>query len=378
MTIDPTLLIAILALGLVFLLWGIWGWMRMRSGEQASPATAYTRGLSALISGRRKEALDCLKEAVQHDSENLDAYIRLGDLLRDGGEPNKALAVHKDLTVRSRLTPAERVRIMTSVTKDYLAASRFEEAGSSAERLKQLDKNNPFAYQALRHVAESLEDWPRAVQAMQDEARVTGRSDKKQHASYLCRVGGRVHATNADEAMSLYLEALKLDPNAVEAHLALGDIHLERGETKKAIEHWRSFALGAPERAFEVFERLERSYFELGQFGEVVTFYRELLHRSPREASAPALLALAEIHRRKGDFDEAENFVRDALDIDPGDFKAHRHWIKLALDREDPAEALSRLDRMLDATQDGKSKSLPVLEETALLQVPQDSSPENG
>jgi tetratricopeptide (TPR) repeat protein len=107
-----------------------------------------------------------------------------------------------------------------------------------------------------------------------------------------------------------------------------------------------------------VFERLERTYFDMGQFAEVLTFYRELLHRTPREQSVPALLALAEIHRRKGDLDPAEAFVREALEIDPEALRAHRFGIKIALDRGDLEEATVRLDHLLKAM-DGAEFSGP-------------------
>ena len=44
------------------------------------------------------------------------------------------------------------------------------------------------------------------------------------------------------------------------------------------------------------------------------------------------LLALAEIHRRKGELDEAENFVQEALEVEPEQPRAHRHLLKIALD----------------------------------------------
>ncbi len=354
MSASESLTLIILVLGLIVLLWLLWAWIRVQRRRAAPPQAPYTLALSALIGGDRREALRQLKEAVQLNSENLDAYVRLGDLLRESGEVQKALAVHRDLTVRPNVPEPERVRILESLTRDYLAAGRYEEAGQSAERLRHLDRPNRFASRALQQVAEALKDWPRAIQVLEERAKQEGR-DKSQLARYRGFVGSQeLAAGRAKEARQQFEEALKLDPDCLLAYLYLGDMDQAAGDTEKAVESWRTLALKRPERAGLVFDRLERAFFELGHFGDVVSFYQELLHRAPREASVPPLLALAEIQRRKGDLREAETMIQEALEVDPEHPRAHRHLVKLALDRNDPQTALTRVDRLLGVIQDAE------------------------
>jgi lipopolysaccharide biosynthesis regulator YciM len=327
-------------------------WARRSTRARAAvPDDAYTVALSALITGNRRLALVKLKEAVQHSSDNLDAYVRLGDLLREGGQVEKALAIHRDLTVRPRLPAGSRARILESLTRDYLAAGRFEEAGQSAERLRHTDPQNRFAFRALQEVAESLRDWPRAIKVVEDRSRLEGQKDKSMLARYLGFVGSEeVEAGEPKEARRRFEEALKLDPDCLLALLYLGDLEAAEGRPEKAVALWRELAERSPENGELVFDRLERAYFEMGQFEEVVVFYRELLHRAAREDSLPALLALAEIYRRKGNFEDADSLVQEALEIEPDNPRAYRHLVKLAVDRKDPGEALSHLDKLLEVT----------------------------
>jgi lipopolysaccharide biosynthesis regulator YciM len=338
--------ILILVVGLFLL---VRNYVRSRRGGPASPQDAYTLGLSALISGDRREAMRQLKEAVQGDSDNLDAYIRLGDLLRESGEVQKAMAVHRDLTVRSRLSEGNRARILESLTQDYLTAGRFEEAGQSAERLHRLDRQNRFAYRALQQVAEALKDWPRAVKVVEERARIENHQDKSVLARYRGFVGSEeLAAGNTKAAKQHFEEALKLDPACTLAYLYLGDMEQAAGNTEKAVEHWRTLALESPENGKFVFDRLERAFFEMGHYGDVISFYREFLHRSPREDAVAGLLALAEIHRRKGDLDEAEAFLQEATEIEPDHPRAYRHLIKVAMDRKDPQAALNHVEGLLE------------------------------
>jgi lipopolysaccharide biosynthesis regulator YciM len=155
-------------------------------------------------------------------------------------------------------------------------------------------------------------------------------------------------ADRPDAARKRFEEALKLDPSCVPARERLGDLAAADGRTEEAVKHWKQVALEDPHAAERVFERLERAYFEMGQFGEVAEFYREILHRGEREDAVPALLALAEMHRRKGELDEAETFLEEAIGIDPDHPRTHRHLIRIALDRGDLEAARTRLDRLLE------------------------------
>ena len=339
---------------LVAILLGSWYLLRTkRSAERRVarlPQDAYTLGLSALVGGDRREALRRLKEAVQGDSTNLDAYIRLGDLLRESGDVQKALAIHRDLMVRAELADMDRARILESLTRDYFATGRYEEAGQSAERLLRINRHNRFAYRAVQQVAEALKDWSRAIRIVEERTKLEGEGGKPLLARYHGFVGEQEFAAgNVREARRQMEEALKLDSRCLLAYVSLGDMDQAEGHTERAVERWRALANIAPDHAPLVFDRLERAYFELGKFEEVVAFYRELLAKAPKESSAPALLALAEIYRRKGELDQAESFIQEALEVAPDHPRAYRHLAKIALDRHDLKSALTHVDRVLQS-----------------------------
>ena len=64
----------------------------------------YAEGLDLLITGRRKSAFKNFKDIIQQDSNNIKAYLRLGQVLREGGNPLQALKIHKKLLHRKDLT----------------------------------------------------------------------------------------------------------------------------------------------------------------------------------------------------------------------------------------------------------------------------------
>jgi len=99
----------------------------------------YVEALSALLAGDEEKALADLRQTVQAEQSNIDAYLRLGNLLRKRGAVNRALRIHRDLDVgtffRRKLTAAEKFRIREAIADDLLAARRPDEALATLDEL---------------------------------------------------------------------------------------------------------------------------------------------------------------------------------------------------------------------------------------------------
>ena len=73
--------------------------VRRRARKRVDEETADQKGLDALIAGHRDDALKHLARAVREDSRNVDAYIKLGSLLRERGQVRQAIQAHRELLV---------------------------------------------------------------------------------------------------------------------------------------------------------------------------------------------------------------------------------------------------------------------------------------
>ena len=51
----------------------------------------YSEGLDLLIDGKRKAAYQNFKDIIEKDSDNVKAYFRLGQVLREGGNSEQAI-----------------------------------------------------------------------------------------------------------------------------------------------------------------------------------------------------------------------------------------------------------------------------------------------
>src|SRR5262249_21593313 len=98
---------------------------------------------------------------------------------------------------------------------------------------------------------------------------------------------------------------------------------------ESALYYWQKLVFAGTGSA-GVHEKLERVYFELGRFGDVERVYTQILESRPRDLET--LLAAARIALKKGETEDAERLLKDALEVAPGSRVAFQMLAGLWLD----------------------------------------------
>src|SRR3990172_614675 len=75
-------------------------WTQTHKRRASQAPRMYLEALRAIVDGDDHTAFERLKAVVTEDSNYLDAYLKLGDLLRRRGRHDRAIRVHEDLTLR--------------------------------------------------------------------------------------------------------------------------------------------------------------------------------------------------------------------------------------------------------------------------------------
>ena len=149
---------AITALMMIFV-------FRKRSAAGLEDASSdYAEGLNLLLAGDTEKALKKFKEAVTKNSQNIDAYLKIGDILRESGQFDRAVNVHKYLTVRTTLTAKQKREIYQSLVMDYQAAQEYDKAFDVLGKIISEDKNNTWAHEMKLKLYEQKEEWEDAFQ----------------------------------------------------------------------------------------------------------------------------------------------------------------------------------------------------------------------
>ena len=341
-------LVLVLVGGLLALIgWAAWTISQGYEVPRPRPQdTAYQRGVNALLSGHREEALAEFAESVRENSDNIDAYIHMGNLLRERGEAQRAFSMHRELTVRPGQTPAQRKAVHEGLVLDLIALGRAEEAVAEARALREHDRRNGQAIRLLQQAYESAGDWDRAYEMRAELHRTSGERNPGELALYRAAIGeALLRAEKLDDAKHSFKEALRLQRSLPAALLRLGDIYYQRGRVERALVLWKGLAEAHPQLAHLVLGRLEAASFEQGRMSEMGQAYEEILARNPRDART--LTALARMHLKRGDLAEAHRALHEALEVDPQSLAARLELVNVYRRRGELARALDEMESLL-------------------------------
>ncbi len=304
---------------------------RQRSRQQPP----YTQALSLLLAGEKRKALDKLRQVVKEDTENIEAYILYGDILREMDQGQLAIKVHKELTVRERLTPGLKTKLLRSLVLDHLAGGSLRGAIPFINGLLSIDKNDVWALGKWLEIEETLGDWKSAFEVEKRIQSIIGVHDREKLALYRVMEGNAIKSSGGREhdARLRYRAALKLDNSLAPAYLELAGSYILENRTEDALSEWRKFFKNNPLLSYLAFDQMEKAVFELGRFQEVESIYRELVRDNPKNTRA--VVALARFLDRKGETAEAIDICREGLDRSPESLWIRRNLFRfLAADKQ--------------------------------------------
>ena len=169
---TPQFWLLVVVLCLIVALVGLpWLAGRRRERESWDPASAYLRAIDALIRGRRMEAMEALRRVARRETDNLEAYLRLGDLVRIMGYPEKAERIHAGLLARPAEDPQLSVQVRESLVEDHLARQQWDEVIRHGEKLRELDRRNRVALRALTRAYEAKQQWEKSFECLDEWSR---------------------------------------------------------------------------------------------------------------------------------------------------------------------------------------------------------------
>jgi lipopolysaccharide biosynthesis regulator YciM len=323
MSVDSTtvyMIAAILVVGALAIALSV----TVRGGKRRALARRedpYVEGLKLLLDGERSSAFTSLQNAIKSGRAPTDAYIRLGALLRENGEPAKALQMHRSLTVKSDLSRREKVELFVNIAMDYSAQGNAGQAVSVLEAAVQnMGLKDPEVYRLLAREYHVLGKSENAYHYLKEMKR-QGALGERELSLYLCTTGDALVETgDLKEARKLFHRALKHDPGNPVASLALGNLEEKLGNEDEALSRWKDAALKSPDLSPEALKKVEHVMFQSGTFGSIEKIYRDVLAARPWDEYAT--LALASFYRKQGRGQDALEFLEEFRSMHPESVRA--------------------------------------------------------
>ncbi|MCK4584472.1 tetratricopeptide repeat protein, partial [candidate division WOR-3 bacterium] len=271
----------------------------------------YEEALIALIDEEEELALKKFQEAVFLDSDNVEAYIRLAELLRKRNEPLKALQIHRYLFARRRLPKKIINRILVQTAKDYIALEAYEKV---TETLKKLIKSEPQNEQYNKLLLLSYEKsslWNEAIETFRKMAKQFS-YPKENLFNYEIYAAYEVNKKGDKElAEKILARILKMKPESIPALIYSGDIEYSKGNIEEAIKLYNKVINIDARSGQIVFPRLMKSYYEKGEFQKIEETYKNVLEKLPEDNRTS--ISLADYYLKMGRLNEAHELLKNEV-----------------------------------------------------------------
>ena len=302
----------------------------------------YEKALRYILDNKKRKAIEHLKSAIRANSNNIDAYVRLGNILREEGAASNALRVHKDLTLREELSKEDRYNVLKSISADLVQLKQDEKATQFLEQLLEISPKDLYATRELLRIYENTSSYKKAYQLLLKSETTVVKDREIRLAMYKIIEGlEKIEHGHEKEARIIFKDALKQNGKCEAAYILIGDSYWRENRKDEALEKWLDAARLIPEKAHFVFERIEKGWFETGEFYKLEDFYNSLLQKKPYNIKA--IIALVKLKSKKGEIEEAIATLSDYLAQDLEDKEELvAHKIKL-LEKQNKFKEASKL-----------------------------------
>ncbi|MCB9366974.1 MAG: tetratricopeptide repeat protein [Calditrichaeota bacterium] len=308
--------------------------------RNVSPVTPYAEALRAQLDGDTARAIQKYRETVTADTDNMDAYLRLGEIYAKSGDMPRAIKIHRALTLRGDLSDRQKLDVYRALTEDYLWSGDSARALECVNQMLGISKKELWALQQKSELLAGQGQWQQAYETAEKLNGLSPSTTGRRLAIFKTLEGQRLCAAGKErDGRIQFRQAIKHDTALSASYLYWGDSYVRENRTEDAVKIWRRLIDVNPAQSYVAFERLESQLFDLGRFSEIEQIYRGVIQSYPQNVHAYA--ALSRFLRKKGDAGGAITVLRDGLESNPDSLWLRRRLIRLFHDVHDVDGVLS-------------------------------------
>ena len=312
----------------------------------ASMKDLYAEGLDMLVIGKRKSAYKIFKKIIHHDSSNVKAYLHLGQVVREGGNPKKALGIHQNLLHRRNLNNYDKIQLYKNIALDYLKLNNINKSIEYSTNILKIDKIDEWAINQIIDLYKIKDDWKNATEYLKTLFKIKDNIDNKRLALYKIQQGRVLLKNNKfDESKKIFEDSLNVYPDLHICYYFLGNVFANESnfiydksidldnnangslndsnksqqlkiEAEKilsqAIPMWGHFIENMPDYSWMILPTLKDALQALHRYDDIEKML--ISTKNKNQDNIDILSHLADFYANKGEIDKALITINKALD----------------------------------------------------------------
>ncbi|MBI45251.1 MAG: hypothetical protein CMG66_03695 [Candidatus Marinimicrobia bacterium] len=350
-----------------------------KPNHNASIKDLYAEGLDMLVMGKRKKAYKNFKLIIDKDSNNIKAYLYLGRVVRDGGNPKKALEIHQSLIHRKDINNYDKVELYKNLSLDYYKMSNIDQSIHFAKKILILEKHNEWSINHLIKLCKLNDNWEDAAKYLKILFEINNHQDNTKLALYKIQQGRVLLKNNefnlsrekfedsfsidenlsicyyfignafADESNAIYDQAIKLDSeiegslekNEQSQKLKVDAEHI----LAKAITMWGHFIENMPEYSWMILPTLKDALQALHRYDDIEKLLIQTGDKN--QDNLDIVSHLADFYANKGDVDKALKTINKALEKNKDSLIAQLKKLKIICLKNKESSLSVQIDKLI-------------------------------
>jgi len=261
---------------------GTWRSTRLQRRKEKLDAL-HREGTHAFMSKRISEAVGLFEKALAIDPNRVDSLLWLGNIYRLENNFSEAIRLHQ---YANRIDDRN-IEILLELAKDLEAAKRYEDSLQTLQKILRIEPDNLTALIRKRDLSIRLEKWSEALE-IQHRLLKASLPESERRAETLLLTGcmyevGRqlLERGHPDKARRYFRGAIKKDRTFLPAYIGIGEILIQEGKTKQAVEILKK--VYAKTHNVIILHRLEELFLEQGEPSEIIRTYQDALQQNPND-----------------------------------------------------------------------------------------------
>ena len=205
--------------------------LKLKPNKKTDIKELYSQGLDMMINGLQRSAYNNFKKIVELDSENIKAYLKLGQVLRESGNVNKALKIHKGLIIRQNLSSYDLNELHKNLALDYFDLNRMDKAIEEASEILKVDQKNTWAISKLIMFHKKLNQWDKASNYLEKLNKINDTDDSHKLGLFIIQEG-RILQNNKEFqlARNKFEKALSVQPDLSASYFFIAETFSKESE----------------------------------------------------------------------------------------------------------------------------------------------------
>jgi len=380
--IMPEAIFYIIIIFFIIIIVGFYFYLFKKPQETHSIKDLYSEGLDMLVAGQLKSAYRNFKEIINQDSNNIRAYLHLGQVLREGGKSKQALKVHQNLLYRKDLSKYEKIDLYKNLVFDYEKLGSNDQSIKFCNKILEIDDKNEWSINYLIKLYRNNDNWSNAIECLKLIFKLRNKVDNHLLALYKVQKGRSILNKNKfDKSREIFEKALDIDSNLYITYFFIGNtykdesnymynkfIKLKEGDDpdtlekeeklqkykanaenllNKAIPMWIHFIENMPAYSWLILSTLKDALQALNRYNDIEKILIQIKNKNSNNIDI--ISHLADFYANKGEIDKALETIASGLEKNPNSLIAQLKKIKINALKKDEKDTSSEVDKLIQS-----------------------------